>query len=169
MKKYFSLVALLFALVFAFNGVAFGFGSTGGDGSNYRALQETAVFLNASNATLTTGQAVILETNTSEITSGTTLGAAVTTVTSADSIMVVGVVSEGSYLDGTPVVVITKGPAQARCADSSDAIAGSAAVGTTTLSAGYVGGGTNLGIALENGDGTDGDLAYIWVDPTGAD
>lgn len=169
MKKLLSLTALLFAAVLAFSGVAFGWGSSGGDGSNYRALQETAVFYNHSGATLTTGQAVILDASSDDITTGSTLGAYVTTTVIADYVPVVGVVAEGSFIDESPVVVITKGPAYARAADGTDNLTGYIGVGTTAIgtSKGYVGGGTHLGYCLENGDGTDGHLQMIWVQPTG--
>ena len=52
MKKYLKSLALLFVLVLAFNGVAFGWGAASGDGSNYRQLQETAVFYNNAGMTL---------------------------------------------------------------------------------------------------------------------
>jgi len=168
MKKYFMSFALLFALVFALNGVAFGWGTTGGDGSDYRQLQETAVFYNSAGHKLVHGQAVILD--TTDGTAGSTLGAYVTDVTgTADSVLVVGVVKEASE-NGTPVIVVTKGPIDALADDAADAVSAGSAVGTSGSTAyGSIGGGTNLGIALENGAGTNGDYLMIWVDPTGAD
>lgn len=168
MKKLFSF-ALLFALVLAFSGVCFA-----GDGTDYRQLQETAVFYNYSGQTLSAGDVVILNT-TSNATTGTTLGSYVTLAgtASADSVLVVGVVHESqtTALSASPVVVVTKGPVETYIADSSDAVTINTAVGTSAVD-GYTwcaGGGTNLGIALEAGDGTDGDKIIVWVDPTGAD
>ena len=166
-KKLFSLTALLFAFVLAFNGAAFGWGTAGGDGSNYGQLQETAVFFNNAGTRLVHGNAVVLDLDGTGVTAGTTLGAYVERTTSADSVLAVGVVKVASD-DQTPVIVVTKGPIDTLAQDSSDAVTSGAAVGTATT-AGTIGGGTNLGIALEAGAGTDGDYLFIWVDPTGAD
>ena len=154
--------------MFLVSGVAFGWGSQGGDGSNYRQLQETAVFYNNSGVRLYHGDAVILD---STGTADTTLGSYVTYSSAADSVLAVGVVVQGGQI-GQPVVVCTKGPAMARVDDSSDAVTTLTAVGTCTSSGATnhnVGGGSNLGIALEAGDGTNNDEIIIWVDPTGAD
>ncbi len=164
MKKLLSF-ALLFALVFAFNGDAFGWGSSGGDGSDFGQLQETAVFYNNSGRKLVHGQAVVLDTGG---TAGTTLGSYVTDLSlSADSRLVVGVVKQ--YADiGTPVIVVTKGPIDTLVQDASEAVSAGAAVGTAgTGEYGSVGAGSNLGVCLEAGDGTDGSYAYVWVSPTG--
>ncbi len=166
-KKLFSLTTLLFALVLAFNGVAFGWGTTSGDGSDYGQLQETAVFFNNSGVKLVHGTGVVLDLDGTGVTAGTTLGAYVETVNTADSILAVGVVKIASE-DQTPVVVVTKGPIDTRAYDSTDAVSSGSAVGTTTGIKGLVGGGTDLGIALEAGDGTNDSYIYIWVDPTGA-
>lgn len=166
MKKLLSF-ALLVALVFAFNGVAFAWGTTGGDGSDYGQLQETAVFFNNAGQLLVHGMAVILDTAGTGVTAGTTLGAYVTTAATADSILAVGVVKVGAA-DQTPVVVVTKGPIDTLAADSSDAVSINTAVGTALTGTGNIGGGTDLGIALEAGAGTNGDYLYIWVAPTGA-
>uniref|UniRef100_A0A6M3IMM5 Uncharacterized protein n=1 Tax=viral metagenome TaxID=1070528 RepID=A0A6M3IMM5_9ZZZZ len=168
MKRLLTLSTLLIVSVFMVSGVAFGWGSTGGDGSNYRQLQETAVFYNNSDKTLYHGDVVILD---STGTSGTTLGSYVTYSSAADSVLVVGVVVQRSLAD-MPVVVCTKGPALTRIDDSSDAVTTLTAVGTSGSSGATnsnAGGGTNLGIALEGGDGTDADEIIVWVDPTGAD
>jgi len=163
MKKIMSL-ALLFALVLAFNGVAFGWGS--GDGSNYGQLQETAVFYNNSGAKLVHGQAVILDTSA---TAATTLGAYVTTVAaSADSKLVVGVVKEPAAI-ASPVIVVTRGPIDTLMQDSSEAVTTGTAVGTAgSGTAGCVGAGAGLGVSLEAGSATDGEYDYIWVQPTGS-
>lgn len=169
-KKLFSIAALLFAFVLAFNGVVFGWGSAGGGGQDYSVLQETAVFFNNSGLKMIHGQAVVIDLDGTGVAAATTLGAYVETLqSSADSILVVGVVKIAS-LDQTPVVVVTKGPIDALAADSSDAVASGTAVGTAgSGERGAIGGGTNLGIALEAGAGTEGDYLFIWVDPTGAD
>jgi hypothetical protein len=165
MKKSF-LFALLFALVLAFNGVCFA-----GDGSNYRQLQDTAVFFNNSGTTLSAGMVVILDTAGTGVTAGTTLGSYVTLAGSTDSVLAVGVVSEQqiSCLDQTPCIVVIRGPVDTLSLDSGYALTINTAVGTETATSGYCGGGVNLGIALEAGDGTDTGKTIIWVAPTGAD
>lgn len=168
MKK---LLFLFFALFVSFASVqdkAYGWGATGGDGTNYLAIQEVAVFFNNSGATMSAGDVVILD---STGTAGTTLGAYVTKATAADSVLAVGVVKSTSVADQRPVAVVTKGPVDTRCSDSSDAVTTLTAVGTSGIASqpGYCGGGTNLGIALEAGAGTDNDTLMIWVQPTGAD
>lgn len=162
--------ALLIVGMFAFGGAAYPWGSTGGDGSRAEALQETAVFYNNSGITLSAGMIVILDRD--DATAGTTLGARVTTTNSADVSGIVGVVKSTTAADDTPVVVITKGPADTLVLDSSDPISAiSNFVGTSTTS-GYGGrynGGSNtgyLGIALEAGDGTDTGKVWVWVDPS---
>lgn len=174
-KRLFSLSALLFA-VLAFSGVdrAYSMGTGTGDGSNYRQIQETAVFYNNSGSTLSQGDVVIMDTYQDGVSTGTTLGSYVTLSTGAasakaDSVLAVGVVLSTSVVDDRPVVVVTKGPALTTCDDSSDAVTNRTAVGTSGGTAGRCGGGTNLGVSLEAGDGTDGDQLIIWVDPTGAD
>lgn len=167
MKKLFSLSALLFAASMAFSSAVFAWGTTGGDGSNYGQLQETAVFFNNSGVKLVHGNAVVLDLDGTGVTAGTTLGAYVERTTSADSVLAVGVVKHPS-VDQTPVIVVTKGPIDTLAQDSSDAVTSGSAVGTATTP-GTIGGGTNLGIALEAGAGTDGDYLFVWVDPTGAD
>jgi len=179
MKKLFTFSALLFAVVLMSSGVAFGWGAAGSDGSNYQALQETAVFFNNSGGTLSAGDVVIIDPSGPGVATGTTLGAYVSTyqarsvagTTAADNLLAIGVVKSTSVADQRPVAVVTKGPALTTCADSGDAVTQFAAVGTSggTETADQCGGGTNLGIALEAGDGTDGDSLIIWVDPTGAD
>jgi len=173
MKKNYSIATLLFAGVLAYSGVCFGWGATGGDGSRFAQVQETAVFLNNSTTTMSAGQVVILD---SSGTAGTDLGSAVTHVNAADSVLVVGVVKSVLVQAAQPVVVVTKGPIDTQCADSSDAVTTVTAVGTTasgdsggTNGIGLCGGGTNLGIALEAGDGTDTGNIFVWVSPTGAD
>ena len=167
MKKLFIFSALLIACLFAVSGVAFGWGGQGGDGSDYRQLQETAVFYNNSSTTLYHGDVVILD---STGTADTTLGSYVTYSSAADSVLAVGVVIQKS-LTKTPVVVCTKGPVVTRIDDSSDAVTTLTAVGTCTSSGATnhnAGGGTNLGIALEAGDGTNADEIIVWVDPAGS-
>jgi len=168
MKKLFMLSTLLFVSILAISGVAFGWGVTGGDGSSYKQLQEIAVFYNNSDLTLYHGDTVILD---STGTADTTLGSYVTVTSSADSVLAVGVVVQKSLAD-TPVAVCTKGPAMTRIDDSSDAVTTLTAVGTSGGSGvtnHNAGGGSNLGIALEAGNGTNNDEIIVWVDPTGAD
>lgn len=168
MKKSLFLSALLFALVFAFNGVAIA-----GSGQNYRELQDIKVFFNNSGRTMSAGDVVILDTTGTGVTQASTLGAYVTTGSGADSVLVVGVVPEmiTSALDQTPVPIVVEGPVDTRCLDAADAVTINTAVGTGLGGGVYgaCGGGTNLGIALEAGAGTDGDTLMVWVAPTGAD
>lgn len=165
MKKLFSLSILLIVSIFMVSGIAFGWGS--GDGSDYGQLQETAVFYNNSGVRLIHGMAVILDTSG---TAATTLGAYVTVgAASADSNYVVGVVKEAADI-GMPVVVVTRGPIDTLVQDSSEAISAGSQVGTAgSGEKGAVGVGTNLGVALEAGDGTDGSYLYIWVSPSNSD
>lgn len=179
MKKYFMSFALLFALVFAFNGVAFGWGANGGDGSDYGQLQETAVFFNNSGRRMVHGMAVVLDLDStasttdpvkSAVTAATTMGAYVETLTaSADSDLAVGVVKVAAD-NQTPVVVVTRGPIDTLVQDSSEGFAAGGQVGTAgSGNYGLVGGGTNLGVTLEAGDGTDNSYAFVWVSPSNSD
>ena len=171
-SRLFTLIALLFVNVLAFNGVVFGWGTTGGDGKDAYALQETAVFFNNASTIMTAGDVVVLDLSGTGVSAGTTLGSYVTTTTTADNHLAVGIVKSTSP-DQTPVVVVTKGPAIAKVADATDhAIAGSE-VGTTTI-ASHIGGVVedttkyfygSVGMALEDGDTTDPDTIWIWVDP----
>ena len=167
MKKLFILSTLLFVSILAISGVAFGWGASSGDGSDYGQLQETAVFYNNSGLPLVHGQVVILDTSA---TAATTLGAYVTTVTvSADSDYAIGVVKQAARAS-SPVIVVTKGPIDTLVQDSSEAIAAGTEVGTAgTGTVGCAGAGTGLGLALEAGDGTDGSYLYIWIDPSHID
>lgn len=147
-------------------GTAFGWGSAGGDGSHYNQLQETAVFFNNSGSWLWTGAVVVFDLTGSNVETGTTLGAYVTTTTTDDSRLVAGVVKIAAD-DQMPVVVVTKGPVNASYYGATDPIltSGGAAVGTCAK-AGYFGDGSKLGVMLEDlGVSNDGDDAYIWVDP----
>lgn len=171
---------LLFACVVAISSLAikevYGWGAATGDASNYRQLQETAVFFNNSGVTLVEGDVVILDVDGAGVTTGTTLGAYVTRTNVAnasralaDNILVMGVVRSTSVANQRPIVVVTKGPALTTADDSSDVVSNFTAVGTSGSNTERAGGGTNLGIALEAGDGTDDDQIIIWVAPTGAD
>ena len=166
MNKKLMSFALLFALVFAFSGVVLA-----GDGSDYRQLQETAVFFNNAGASISAGMVVILDTAGTGVSAGTTLGAYVTLAGSTDSALAVGVVSEQqtTCADQTPCIIVTKGPVDTLALDSGYAVTINTAVGTETATSGYCGGGSNLGIALEAGDGTDTGKVIVWVAPTGAD
>jgi len=162
MRK-FKILAILLAMMISFNGMAFGWGAPGGDGSNYRQLQEVGIFFNNSGATIGHGQPVILDTSA---TAGTTLGAYITTTTSADSVLVVGCArgnTNSGWPTASPIAVVTKGPIDAEV-NGADPVTAGNSVGTSGAVNG-IGGGSNLGIALETGVG----LKFIWVDPTGAD
>lgn len=173
MKKLFLIAALLLTGVLFNSQVAQAL-QAGGDGSRFAALQETAVFFNNSGATMSAGQVVILDTAGSGVAADTTLGSYVTLVNASDSTRAVGVVKSTTALDQTPVVVVTEGPVDTACADLGDAVSINVAVGTTTIGTtgaangvGLCGGGTNLGVALEAGDGTNSGKLYVWVQPTG--
>lgn len=167
-KKIFSgLLALVFML--SATGLVFAWSTTGGDGGNYGALQEVAIFFNNSGAQLGSGFSVVLDRTGTGVTAGSTLGSYVTTTTAADSIEAIGVVQTGYVCpDQTACPIVTKGPVECRSLDLSDAVTTGVAVGTATT-AGRCGGGTNLGTALEAGNGADQDMIWIWVQPTGAD
>lgn len=167
----FFIIALLFMSIVAHNKAVFGWGASSGDGSDYRQLQETAVFFNNSGGILSAGDVVVLDLSGTGVSSGSTLGAYITTTTTADSIRVVGVVKSTSIADQRPVVVVTKGPMDAFCQNTAGTVVDDGiAVGTYTT-AGTCDGGVNLGVSLVGGVGDDkagGDRTWIWVDPTGA-
>ena len=182
MKNRLNVYALLLAsiMILASAGRLFAWGAAGSDGSYFGALQETAVFFNNSAATLVAGDVVILDTGANTgVSTGTTLGSYVRIAgeplqagsAQTDSILVVGVVKSTSVADQLPVVIVTKGPVNCNTDDSSDAVTNNTAVGVSGR-AGFGehgGGGTNLGISLEAGDGTDTGNNMIWINPTGAD
>ena len=177
MKKLYLILFATLLIIPMFNGVALGWGSSGGDGTSYGALQETAVFFNNSGSTLSAGDVVILDLSGTGVASGTTLGAYVTTTTSADVQYVAGVVKTRSSADQTPVVVITAGPAETFC----DNVNGTAlvnglnnlggkiqggAVGTYTTAA-TCDSGSNLGISLGAAGGVDkndNNKSWVWVE-----
>lgn len=182
MRKYLPLAILLFAV--AFNGVAIqkahAWGSATGDASDFRQLQETAIFFNNSGSTLTQGMVVVLDTGGSGVNTGSTLGAYVTltgrnipSATAADSVKTIGVVKSVSVVDQRPVVIVTKGPIDTLCADAGDAVTEGTSVGTsdvlTNTGDGLCGAGTNLGVALEAGDATDTGNIFIWVQGIGSE
>src|SRR3990167_2286523 len=175
--RQYALLLIFLLISGAYVNKVFGWGSAGGDGQHYQQIQETAVFFNNSGASLTLGDVVLLDTAGVGVSTGTTLGSYVVPNNPVlpgvnvvlDSVMAVGVVRH-TCADQRPCVIVTKGPALTTCNDSSDAVANKTAVGTSLLQTwGRCGGGTNLGIAMEAGDGTDGDQLIIWVAPTGAD
>ena len=175
MKKFIFLFALLLVLSVSRTELVFGWGAAGSDGSNYKALQETAVFFNNSGATLTQGMVVKLDIGGAGVATDTTLGSYVDITQSggaggqADNRLAVGVVLSTSVADQMPIVVVTKGPALTTIDDADDAVSAAGGVGTSGDTHGRAGGGSELGIALEAGDGTDGDQIIVWVNPSGAD
>ena len=157
-------------MVLTISGAAFGWGTNGGDGGRFTQLQETAVFFNNSGSTLSAGDVVILDTTA---TSGSTLGAYVTTTTSGDSTLAIGVVKSRSVADQRPITVVTRGPVQAFCQNSSGTnVATGTAVGTYTTAA-TCDSGTNLGVALAPGGLSDAkltdDKSWIWVQGIGTE
>lgn len=151
------------------SGVTFGWSTTGGDGTRFSQIRETAVFHNNSGATITQGMIVVIDTTAS---AASTLGSYVTTTSTADSSGVVGVVLDASCADGTACVVVTKGVADTLILDATDPVATGNVIGTSTTT-GYGGrwGTTTgtvgkLGRALENGDGTDTGFVYVYVNPS---
>ncbi len=182
MKKYlFVIFALLLAVsIVGYSTQAQAWGTTGGDASRFSQLQETAVFFNNSGSTLTKGMVVVLDTGGTGVVTGTTLGAYVTltgveqpSAGAADSVKTIGVVKSASVADQRPVVVVTRGPIDTLCADSGDAVSEGASVGTsdvlTANGNGLCGAGTNLGVALEAGDGTDTGNIFVWVNGIGSE
>ena len=172
-KRLLTLALLLSAGIFAFNGTAYGWGTTGGDGSRYTQLQETAVFFNNSGGTLTAGDVVVLDTTGTGVSSGSTLGGYVTTTTTADNTLTVGVVKSVSVGDQKPVAVVTRGPVGANCDNANGTqVNVSVAVGTYTT-AKTCDSGTNLGVALAGGDITNalvsGVKTWIWVQGIGTE
>ena len=163
-KRLFVLPALLIALVFAFGSTGYPWGSTAGDGASYGQVRETAVFINDSGATITSGMVVILDTSAT----GNALGSTVTTVAGNDSVLAVGVVLSESVVDGGKAVVVTYGAAEV-IANGSDNWTSGQAIGTTNATAGHSGDGTNLGIALEASVSGRTDHYRAWIAPTGAD
>lgn len=176
MKKLFIVLSVLAVSLLGYSQAAHAWGTTGGDASRFSQVQETAVFFNNSGSTLAAGQVVILDTGGSGVNTGTTLGSYVTRtsramtgeVTRADATTAVGVV-RNTTLDQRPITVVTKGPIATTCDDSSDPVTIGASVGTSAETNGSCGGGTNLGVALETGDGTDGDSIVIWVQGIGTE
>ena len=168
MRK-FKLSCLMIIGVLMISGVAFGLGA---NDENYGQYQEKSVFFNNSGSTLTSGMVVVLDRSGSGVSAGTTLGAYVTTTTSADAAGIIGVVADvgtGSFADQTIVPVITRGPAKVLCLDSSDAVSDGGLVSTSTT-AGLAGGGSadspHLGLALEAGSGNDRVFIWTWVEPS---
>lgn len=171
MKRFFSIL-LIPLFVFAFSGLAFGWGAASGDGESFTQLQETAVFFNNTGEKVYHGWAITIDTGGSNVSSGTTLGSYAEAISSASSVLVVGIAQGGTangWIDQSPIVVVTKGPVLGVILDSTDAVTSGASVGTSSgAGIGAIGGGDNLGIALEAGDGTDYDEIIIWVAPSGA-
>ena len=128
----------------------------------------TAVF-NDSGGTLTSGTVVIWDTGAGDPVDAS-LGAWVTTTTTADSNLVAGVVHQASILDQGIGAIQIYGPRLVRTADATDrpATAGTA-VGTTTV-AGNAGGGTGLGVLLRtSGSGADAENEWIFINPSNAE
>ncbi len=97
----------------------------------------------------------------------------VTTTTTADDIWTAGVIYGRNCQAGELCEIVVYGPVDVVCDDSSDAVAASTTVGTTTT-AGRCGDYTpaankrSLGVALEAGTGHDNDRIAVWVNTLGA-
>ena len=160
---------LLVAICLAISGVAFPWGSTGGDGSRYAQVRETGVFYNNSGSTISDGMIVVIDTSG---TAASTLGSYITTSSTDGASGIVGV-ALGDCAAATACVVVTKGPADTLVIDSgSNVIATGAVVGVSnTTGYGWSSQGAadgvkaKLGRALEAGDGTSTGKVYVWVDP----
>lgn len=128
----------------------------------------TAVF-NDSGATLQSGAVVIWDTQAADPTD-VGLGAYVTTTTTADSNLVAGVVHQSTILDQGVGAIQIYGPRQVLFAHATDNTGTlGAALGTTTV-AGQAGSGTGLGCLLRTtGSTVDGELEYIFINPSNAE
>ena len=165
MKK---ILSIMLAILLLASGQAFALQiSSSGDRGDANCIF-TAVF-NDSGGTLTSGTVVIWDTGTDETTAQ--FGAYVTTTTSADSNLAAGVVHQSSILDQGIGAIQIYGPREAlfaKVTDSGTQTAGTA-VGTTTV-AGQFGTGTGLGVILrDTGNGPDGELEYIFINPSNAE
>ena len=182
MRKFRNILiaAIMAVSLLGYSQIAHAWGTTGGDGSRFSQLQETAVFFNNSGSTLTVGMVVVLDTGGDGVATGTTLGSYVTltgtgqpSAEAADSTKTIGVVKSTSVANQKPVVVVTRGPIDTLCADSGDAVTEGSSVGTSDVLTingdGLCGDGTNLGVALEAGDGTDTGNIFVWVQGIGSE
>ena len=182
--RLFAISTLLLFCVLLFSGVAYGWSTTGGDGSRYRAIRETGVFFNNSGNIMVEGQIVVIDTRT--VVSGTvglsgyaaivvaesTMGSYITTTTTTDSSGIVGVVMSTTCANQSSCVIVTKGAADTLVLDSSDPVFAGQYVSTTTTrgvggqwSDTFGNGVGTLGMALEDGDGTDSGKIFVFVNP----
>lgn len=98
----------------------------------------------------------------------TNVGTYITTTTTADNELVAGVVDDDSCTDQTYCRVQVRGPRLVICQDATDAVGSGTSVSTSGV-ASQCGDAANdadgnLGVALEAGDGFDGDLIYVWIE-----
>lgn len=162
MRRKLSVLSILLFAVFAFGRIGLPWSTSGGDGQDFHAIRETAVFINNSGSAIVSGSVVILDTSAT----GVNLGSYVTTTTGDDDDLAVGVTLTVSAADGLPLVVVTKGAVDA-IAHPTDTWTAGTPVGTSGV-AGQVGTGENLGIALESTSTGSSAHHRIWVAPNNA-
>ena len=101
----------------------------------------------------------------------TNMGTYILRTVTADSPMVVGVIDDNTCADQTYCRVQVRGPRKVVCADSTDAVGVNTTVGTSGIIGecgdSTTGAGGTLGVALEAGDGTNGDPIFIWIGNVG--
>ena len=158
------LIAL--AVLLMAGGTAFAGLQVSSDGVRGDAGQILTSVYNNSGADLTSGTIVVWDSTGAD----STLGAYVTTTTSADSNLAAGVVVSDTILSGGVGTICVYGPVFALYANSTDGSTDTAgtAIGTTTV-AGQFGNGTGLGCilgAVSAGDTADRVRVKIFVNPS---
>ena len=159
-----KLMVLALAVFLMASGKAFAL-TISSDGVRGDANRIYTTVVNNSAAALTSGTVVVWDSSGAD----STLGAYVTTTTTADSNLVAGVVVSDSILASGVGTIQVYGPRQALYADSTDGATDTAgtAVGTSTVD-GQFGNGTGLGCILGETAAlvSDGKLVTIFIDPS---
>lgn len=192
-RKVLALATLVGLLIFSPRAFAMQCGVQGLTESTHTIFQHSCYefFFNNSGAALTSGSVVIFDvsgtgvnvtTNTTgrpsasrnevDVAGGdgdvTNVGTYITTTTTADNELVAGVVDDDSCADQAYCRTQVRGPRLVQCQDATDAVGSGTSVGTSGV-ASQCGDAANdadgnLGVALEAGDGFDGDLIYVWIE-----
>jgi hypothetical protein len=169
MKK-FSIFILFALLVLGFSAqVRAEMSPSSATGTSYLDNQVLTVAYNNSGSDITSKSIVILDTSA---TAGSTLGAYITTTSTADSKMVIGVIEDPTCTAGTSCRVAIRGPhavwftrTGAASLAEGDLVSTSTTAGRATeysTSDGTAGG--ILGRALK-ASSTDGDIWWVWLEP----